>query len=61
MNERGIRAGDITTALNGQAVQGAEQLQALTFTKRPGDVVDVTIERAGVEHTERVTLGAASG
>jgi putative serine protease PepD len=53
----GIRAGDIITAVNGQRVQGAEQLQALTLTRRPGDVVDVTFQRAGAEHTAPVTLG----
>jgi putative serine protease PepD len=53
----GIRAGDIITAVNGQPAQSAEQLQALTLTKRPGDMVDVTVERSGVERTQPVTLG----
>ena len=53
----GIRAGDIITALDGVQTTSAEQLQALTLTRRPGDVVQVSVERAGVEHTEAVTLG----
>jgi putative serine protease PepD len=52
-----IRAGDIITALDGQPARSAEQLQALTLTKRPGDVVNVTIERRGVEQTKPITLG----
>jgi putative serine protease PepD len=52
-----IRAGDIITALDGQAARSAEQLLALTLTRRPGDVVNVTVQRAGVENTKPVTLG----
>jgi putative serine protease PepD len=54
----GIRVGDIITALDGQQTTNAEQLQALTIIKRPGDTVNVTFERAGVERTETVTLGS---
>jgi putative serine protease PepD len=54
----GIRADDIITELDGVPATSAEQLQALTLTKRPGDVVKLTVERAGSTHTFPVTLGA---
>jgi putative serine protease PepD len=53
----GIREGDIITELDGNRAGSAEQLQALTLTRRPGDVVKVKFERAGTEHTVEVTLG----
>jgi putative serine protease PepD len=56
----GIRAGDIITALDGQPASNAEVLQTFMLTRRPGDVVQVTFERAGVEHVEPVTLGRQS-
>jgi putative serine protease PepD len=54
----GIRAGDVVTKLDGQAATSAEQLQALTLTRRPGDTVHVTFVRDGSEHEVDVTLGA---
>jgi putative serine protease PepD len=53
----GIREGDIITELDGHRASSAEQLQALTLTRRPGDVVKVKFERGGTEHAVEVTLG----
>ena len=44
------------TELDGQPATSAQQLQALTLTKRPGDEVKVTYERDGTAHTVTVTL-----
>jgi putative serine protease PepD len=54
----GIRTGDVITKLDGQVATSAEQLQALTLTRRPGDTVRVTFERDGSEHEADITLGA---
>jgi putative serine protease PepD len=54
----GVQAGDVITALEGDAATSAQQLLALTLTRRPGDVVKVTVERSGRSHTLEVTLGS---
>jgi putative serine protease PepD len=54
----GIRPGDVITKLDGQAATSAEQLQALTLTRRPGDTVHVNFVRDGSEHEVDVRLGA---
>jgi putative serine protease PepD len=56
----GVRAGDVITALEGETATSAQQLLALTLTRRPGDVVKVIVERAGRSHTFEVTLGSES-
>jgi putative serine protease PepD len=54
----GIQEGDIITKLDDQDATSAEQLQALSLTRRPGDEVKVTYKRQGAEHTTTVTLGS---
>jgi putative serine protease PepD len=54
----GLRTGDVITKLDGQAATSAEQLQALTLTRRPGEIVHVTFVREGSEHEADITLGA---
>src|SRR5262249_832246 len=54
----GIQTDDVITKLDGHPATSAEQLQALTLTRRPGDTVKVTFKRAGTEHTTDITLGS---
>jgi putative serine protease PepD len=54
----GLQAGDIITELNGAPATSSEQLEALTITQRPGDVVTVGYWRNGHTATTKVTLGA---
>jgi putative serine protease PepD len=54
----GLTEGDVITGLDGERVTGTEQLQALTLTRRPGEVVKVTYARDGAEHDTDVTLGS---
>jgi putative serine protease PepD len=54
----GIRPGDVITKLDGQAANSAEQLQALTLTRRPGDTVHVNFVRDGSEHEVDIRLRA---
>jgi putative serine protease PepD len=59
-DQAGLRQGDIITALDGAAITSADQLQALTLTKQPGEVVKVEYSRAGAKQTVDVTLGASA-
>jgi len=54
--QAGIRSGDVIVDLDGSPATSAEQLQALTLTKRPGEVVHVTVLRDGQRHDLAVTL-----
>jgi putative serine protease PepD len=54
----GVQVNDVITELEGEKATSAQQLLALTLTRRPGDVVKVTVERAGRNHTFEVTLGS---
>jgi putative serine protease PepD len=54
----GLEPGDIITKLDDQKATSADQLQALTLTRRPGDQVKITYTRGGAEHTATVTLGS---
>jgi putative serine protease PepD len=53
----GLRAGDVVTAVDGQAVQGPDDVAAAIDDAAPGDRVAVTFTRAGAEQTVEVTLG----
>jgi putative serine protease PepD len=57
-DDAGIRAGDVITKINGEPARSANQLQALTLTKKPGDTVVLTYERNGTSHATTVTLAA---
>ncbi|HTT89546.1 MAG TPA: trypsin-like peptidase domain-containing protein [Acidimicrobiales bacterium] len=52
----GLRAGDIITKLNGQAVVSTDELITLTLTQKPGDKVKVEYQRDGKSYTTTVTL-----
>ncbi len=53
----GLRDGDIVTAIDGKAVEAADELRQSIDAKRPGDSVDLTIVRGGAERTIEVELG----
>lgn len=53
----GLHAGDVITAIDGQIVDSAKRLSALTHAHKPGDKVVVTwSDAAGTTHTASVTL-----
>lgn len=56
--EAGLRAGDVITTVDGQALASAEELQRLIELKKPGDEVELTVERDGATRTVTVTLGS---
>jgi len=54
----GLQAGDVITAIDGQEIDADHPfINALIFDHKPGDVVSLTVDRAGDEVTVKVTLG----
>jgi len=56
----GLKAGDLITAVNGQATLTANRLRALIDAHKPGDKLTLTIVRGGKTQTLQVTLGTRS-
>ena len=56
-DEAGIEAGDIITAVDGEEITGASDLQLAIRSHDPGDVVTVTVNRNGEVIDFEVTLG----
>jgi len=52
----GLAADDIITKINGQPARSNVQLQELTVTKSPGDVVELEYERNGRKAQTKLTL-----
>ncbi|HZB40763.1 MAG TPA: trypsin-like peptidase domain-containing protein [Ilumatobacter sp.] len=57
-DEAGIRERDVITELDGESVDGPEDLAALIAGHQPGDEVTVEFQRDGESQTLDVTLGA---
>jgi putative serine protease PepD len=56
-DDGGLRAGDVVTAVDGDAIESGDELREAIDAKRPGDKITVTITRGGDERTVEVTLG----
>ncbi len=56
--QAGLRRGDIITEVAGEQATDPTQIAALTLTRKPGDVVEVTVERDGRMTQAKVRLGA---
>ena len=55
--QAGIQAGDVITEVDGDAVQDPDDVAQAIEDNKPGDKVDVTVQRGGDERTIEVTLG----
>ena len=55
--EAGIRPGDVITEVDGDEVQAPDDVAAAIEDDKPGDKVEVTVQRDGSEQTIQVTLG----
>jgi putative serine protease PepD len=53
----GLQQGDVITAIAGKSVDGSSALSALVDAYRPGDTVQLKINRNGSEQTLEVKLG----
>ncbi|AVH61164.1 PDZ domain-containing protein [Streptomyces dengpaensis] len=59
--EAGIKAGDIITEVDGRPVHSGEELIVKTRAHRPGDRLQLTLQRGGKEKTVTLVLGSADG
>ncbi|MEV1062430.1 trypsin-like peptidase domain-containing protein [Streptomyces sp. NPDC050263] len=57
----GIRAGDVVTEVDGQRVHSGEELIVKTRAHRPGDRLELTIQRDGRQRTLTLVLGSSDG
>jgi putative serine protease PepD len=53
----GIQQGDVITEVDGDQVQGPDDVASAIEDNKPGDKVDVKVDRNGSERTIQVTLG----
>ncbi|WP_369261859.1 trypsin-like peptidase domain-containing protein [Streptomyces sp. R35] len=59
--EAGIKAGDIITQVDGERVHSGEELIVKTRAHRPGDRLQLTLQRGGTEKKVTLVLGSADG
>lgn len=57
----GIRAGDIVLKINGENLTRASELSDVVASRRPGDVLSLTLRRGDKEEEIKVTLGTDRG
>ncbi|WP_141206823.1 trypsin-like peptidase domain-containing protein [Streptomyces griseorubiginosus] len=57
----GLKAGDVITRVDGRPVHSGDELIVRTRAHRPGDLLRLTLERAGREITVTLTLGSSEG
>ncbi|MDX3244672.1 S1C family serine protease, partial [Streptomyces sp. ME18-1-4] len=55
----GIRAGDVITEVDGQRVHSGEELIVKTRAHRPGDRLELTVERGGAQRILTLVLGSS--
>ncbi|MGC9535749.1 S1C family serine protease [Streptomyces sp. UG1] len=60
-DKAGIEPGDVITQVDGQRVHSGEELIVKTRAHRPGDRLELTLERDGEEIRMSLTLGSSSG
>jgi S1-C subfamily serine protease len=56
-DDAGLRAGDLIVAIGGQPVRDPDDLSGYVSERRPGDRVELTVERGGERRTLTVELG----
>lgn len=59
--EAGLKEGDVVTEIDGKTVRTPADLIGIVATRRPGDVVNVKVNRDGKERTFNVTLKNLEG
>src|SRR5438105_8143921 len=56
--QAGLRSGDVVTALDGQRISTAAELESAIAAKKPGDSVSITYTRNGTSHTVQLKLAS---
>ncbi|MGC8839532.1 MAG: S1C family serine protease [Anaerolineae bacterium] len=59
-DEAGLQVGDVITAIDDQQVNVANPLDEVLQRFKPGDRVEITVQRGGEERTLQAKLGARS-
>ncbi|WP_245936623.1 S1C family serine protease, partial [Streptomyces cahuitamycinicus] len=59
--EAGIKSGDVITQVDGRRVHSGEELIVKTRAHRPGDRLELTVERGGKERKVSLVLGSSGG
>lgn len=59
--DAGIRPGDVITEVDGRPVHSGEELIVKTRAHRPGDRLELTLERGGEERKVSLVLGSSDG
>ncbi|WP_407696958.1 S1C family serine protease [Streptomyces dysideae] len=59
-DKAGIKAGDVITEVDGQRIHSGEELIVKTRAHRPGDRLELTLERGGKEVEISLVLGSSS-
>ncbi|MFF0006035.1 trypsin-like peptidase domain-containing protein [Streptomyces tibetensis] len=57
----GIKSGDVVTEVDGARVHSGEELIVKTRAHRPGDRLELTVERGGKERKVSLVLGSSDG
>ncbi|ANS67755.1 protease [Streptomyces lincolnensis] len=57
----GIKAGDVVTAVDGRRIHSGDELIVKVRAHRPGDRLELTLERDGRERTISLVLGSSDG
>ncbi|MGC5036717.1 trypsin-like peptidase domain-containing protein [Streptomyces sp. DT73] len=57
----GIKAGDVITEVDGRRIHSGEELIVKTRAHRPGDRLELTVERGGKARTVSLVLGSSGG
>ncbi|WP_344013835.1 S1C family serine protease, partial [Streptomyces thermospinosisporus] len=60
-DKAGIKPGDVITKVDGRPVHSGEELIVKTRAHRPGDRLELTLERDGEERTVSLVLGSSDG
>ena len=55
--QAGVLPGDLVTGVDGVPVQAPEDISTAIEDRRPGDEIELEVQRAGSDRTLRVTLG----
>ncbi|MFE2587089.1 trypsin-like peptidase domain-containing protein [Streptomyces sp. NPDC059378] len=57
----GLRAGDVITEVDGRRIHSGEELIVRTRAHRPGDRLELTVDRDGLKRKVTLVLGSAGG